>query len=60
MAAINTHMNMILELFSEEITWQNLHVLDRETDMYKLQQIVKTVRNITAQSNKEANELDNE
>ena len=57
MAQINTNVNRILELFSEDIIWDKLHITDKETQMYKLQQIIKSIRTITVISNQESNEV---
>ena len=57
MASINANVNKILDLFSEDITWDKLHIADKDTQMYKLQQIIKSIRTITVISNQEANEV---
>ena len=57
METINILMDRLLDIFSEEIIWENLHILNKNTDLYRLQQIVKLVRNLTTQSNQEANRM---
>ena len=57
MQTINLLMDRLLDIFSEEIIWENLHILNKNTDLYRLQQIVKLVRNLTTQSNQEANRM---
>lgn len=57
LAQINANINKILDLFSEDITWDKLHITDKDTQMYKLQQIIKNIRTITVISNQEANGL---
>ena len=57
LAQINANINKILDLFSEDITWDKLHITDKDTQMYKLQQIIKNIRTITVISNQEANEV---
>lgn len=57
MKQINYLMDKILELFGEEIVWDKLHITDKDTDMYHLQQIIKNVRNVTSLSNRHANEI---
>ena len=57
MSQINTNIDRILELFSEDIIWDKLHITDKETQMYKLQQIIKNIKTITVISNQEANEV---
>ena len=60
MVAINSLMDQLLHIFGEEIIWENLHILDKTTDLYQLQQIVKRVKNITVSSNQDANNMVNE
>lgn len=57
MDMINVYMRQLLELFSEEVIWDKLHIIDKESQMHQLQLIVKNVRNITVGSNKESNKV---
>ena len=58
MSAIDDYMNMILDLFSEEITWDKLHVTDRNSQIYILEKLIKQVKHITVESNKKSNKVD--
>jgi len=60
MVQINYLMDRILEVFSEEIIWDKLHVADKTTDMHQLQRLVKHVRGVTTISNQHANDLLND
>jgi len=60
MISINIFMDRLLDMFSEEIVWDNLHNINKDTDMYRLQQIVKLVRNVTTRSNQDATAIIND
>ena len=55
MSTIDTLMGMILALYSEDITWDKLHIVDKESQIHQLQLIIKQVKDITLDSNQTSN-----
>lgn len=60
METIESHMNQILKLFSEEIMWDRLHVPDKESPINQLYKIVQNVKWIADKSNRRSDEAADE